>query len=103
VISNTFFKDVYVSPGLSNNLLSVGQLVEENYDVHFSRDGCLLQDQVSGTILTKGPKVGRLFPLHFSIPRSLSLACITVNNPSEVLISVECCTFKPINLYMLIP
>jgi hypothetical protein len=39
---------------------------------------------VSGTILSKGPKVGRLFPLQFSIPLSLSLACITVNNQSEV-------------------
>ncbi|XP_022843332.1 uncharacterized protein LOC111366879 [Olea europaea var. sylvestris] len=31
-----------------------------------------------------GPKIGRLFPLHFSIPSCLSLACITVNNKSEV-------------------
>jgi hypothetical protein len=69
---------------LSNNLLLVGQLVKENYDVHFSCDGCLVQDQVSGKILVKGPKVGRLFPLQFSIPGSLSLTCITVNNPSEV-------------------
>jgi hypothetical protein len=61
-----------------------GQLVEENYDVHFSRDGCLVQDQVSGIILVKGPKVGRLFPLQFSIPCSLSLACLIVNNPNEV-------------------
>jgi len=37
-----------------------------------------------GTILAKGLKVGRLFPLQFSIPRSLSLACVTVNNLSEV-------------------
>jgi hypothetical protein len=39
---------------------------------------------VSGKILAKGPKVGRLFPLHFSIPSSLSLACVTVNTPNEV-------------------
>jgi hypothetical protein len=81
---NPSFQDVYVSPGLSNNLISVGQLVEKNCDVHFSRDGCLVQDQVSGKILAKEPKVGRLFPLHFSIPRNLSLACMTINNPSEV-------------------
>jgi hypothetical protein len=30
------------------------------------------------------PKVGRLFPLQFSIPSSLSLACMTVNTLSEV-------------------
>jgi hypothetical protein len=39
---------------------------------------------VSGKILAKGPKVGRLFPLHFSIPSCLSLACVTVNTPNKV-------------------
>jgi hypothetical protein len=39
---------------------------------------------VSGKILAKGSKVGRLFPQHFSIPSSLSLACVTVNTPNEV-------------------
>jgi hypothetical protein len=77
--TNPSFRDVYVSPGLSNSLISAGQLVEKNCDVHFSRDGCLVQNQVLGTILTKGPKVGILFPLHFSIPRCLSLACVIVN------------------------
>ncbi|KAF5476800.1 hypothetical protein F2P56_003497, partial [Juglans regia] len=43
------FRDVFVSPGLSTNLISVGQLVDNNCDVHFSRGGCLVQDQVSGT------------------------------------------------------
>lgn len=32
----------------------------------------------------KGPKVGQLFPLQFSIPSALSLACSTVSNQSEV-------------------
>jgi hypothetical protein len=41
-------------------------------------------DQVSGKILAKGPRVGRLFPLHFSIPSCLSLACMTVNTLNEV-------------------
>ncbi|KAJ0014387.1 hypothetical protein Pint_21634 [Pistacia integerrima] len=50
-------RDVFVSPQLSTSLISVGQLVDNNYDVHFSRDGCLVQDQVSGKILAKGPKV----------------------------------------------
>jgi hypothetical protein len=40
-------------------------------------------DQVLGKILAKEPKVGRLFPLHFSIP-SLSLACVTVNTQNKV-------------------
>ena len=78
------FSDVFVSLGLSTNLISVGQLVDANCDVHFSCGGCIVWDQVSGTMITNGPKVGRLFPLHFSIPSFMSLACTTVANKSEV-------------------
>ena len=58
--------NVLVSPNLSTNLISVGQLVDNNCNVHFSRSGCVVQDQVSGQMIAKGPKVGRLFPLHVS-------------------------------------
>jgi len=34
--------DVYVSPNLSTNLFSVGQLVDNNCDVHFSLSGCVV-------------------------------------------------------------
>jgi hypothetical protein len=78
------FKNVFVSPKLSTSLISVGQLMDDNCDVHFSRNGCLVQDQVSGKVIAKGPKVGRLFPLYFSIPRCLSSACTTVQNKHEV-------------------
>ena len=81
---NSSIKDVLVSPELSISLISVGQLVDNNCDVRFSRNGCVVQDQVSGKILAKGPKIGRLFPLHFSIPNFVSLACITVNQKGEV-------------------
>ncbi|KAJ0007107.1 hypothetical protein Pint_30529 [Pistacia integerrima] len=77
-------RDVFVSPQLSTSLISVGQLVDNNYDVRFSRDGCLVQDQASGKILAKGSKVGRLFPMHFSIPDVISFACNDVNNKCEV-------------------
>ncbi|KAL6330239.1 hypothetical protein AAG906_040161 [Vitis piasezkii] len=67
------FTNVFVSPDLSTNLISVGQLVEENCSLHFDRSGCRVQDQASGQEIAKGPKVGRLFPLQsFSIPRSIS-------------------------------
>ena len=39
---NPSFRDVYISPGLSNSLILVGLLVEKNCDVHFSRDGFLV-------------------------------------------------------------
>lgn len=59
-------------------------MVDNNCDVQFSRNGCVVQDQVSGTILAKGPKVGRLFPLHFPISTFISLACITANKKGEL-------------------
>ncbi|KAJ0044531.1 hypothetical protein Pint_04279 [Pistacia integerrima] len=86
-------RDVFVSPQFSTNLISVGQLVDNNCDVRFSRDGCLVQDQVSGKILVKGPKVGRLFPMHFSIPIVISFACNAVNNkrqPTLPLLELGC-------------
>ena len=57
---------VFVSPKLSTNLISIGQLVDRNCTVQVSNSGCLVQDQVSGKMIAKGPKVGRLFPLLLS-------------------------------------
>jgi len=79
---NSDFQDVLVSPGLASNLLSVGQLVDDDCNVNFSRDGCLVQEQMSGKVVAKGPKVGRLFPLQF-ISNQLSLACNNVLNSYE--------------------
>ena len=36
--------NVFVSPHLATNLVSVGQLVENNYKVSFSSSGCIVQD-----------------------------------------------------------
>ena len=55
--------DVFVSPALTTNLISVGQLVENNCKVTFSKPGCVVQDQQSGRVITRGPKVERLFPI----------------------------------------
>lgn len=40
--------------------------MDSNCDVHFSRGGCLVQDQMLGMVIAKRPKVGRLFPSQFS-------------------------------------
>jgi hypothetical protein len=81
------FTNVFVSPDLSANLISVRQLVEENCSLHFDRSGCSVQDQVSGQEIANGPKVGRLFPLQsFSIPRSIFVGCSAIaNNNSQLL------------------
>jgi len=74
------FPHVFVSPRLSANLIYIGQMVDNNWDVHLSRNGCLVQDQVSGKVIVRGPKVGRLFLLQFTILRALSLASVIVEN-----------------------
>ena len=58
---NYFVKNVLVSHDLSTSLISVGQLVDNNNDVRFSCDGCIVQDQVSGKILAKGLKLDDCF------------------------------------------
>ncbi|KAJ0075240.1 hypothetical protein Patl1_34523 [Pistacia atlantica] len=66
--ASSTFTDVFLAPQLSTNLISVGQLVDNNCAVNFSGDGCVVQDQVTGKTITKGPKVGRLFPLLLPVP-----------------------------------
>ncbi|KAJ8624002.1 hypothetical protein MRB53_032532 [Persea americana] len=58
--------NVFVSPHLATNWVSVGQLVENNYNVSFSSSGCVVQDQESGEVIVRGPKHGGLFPLPMS-------------------------------------
>ena len=36
--------DVFMSLDLSTNLIFVGQLVDNNCNVHFSHSGCVMQD-----------------------------------------------------------
>jgi hypothetical protein len=78
---------VFLAPQLSTNLIFVGQLVENNCDVKFSDDGCVVQDQITGEQIAKGPKVGRLFPLFLHVLVSSSVSSITsfaCNNVSDL-------------------
>nr|GMD32586.1 Retrovirus-related Pol polyprotein from transposon TNT 1-94 [Ipomoea batatas] len=84
--------NVFVSPKLSTNLISVGQLVDSNCTVQFSKSGCFVQDQVSGKMIAKGPKVGRLFPLFLSPPPvSNYVACNAVQS-NDVVDYASCLT-----------
>ena len=81
------FTDVFLAPQLSTNLISVGQLVDNNCAVNFSGNGCVVQDQVTGKPIAKGPKVGRLFPLFLPVPDFSPLSSIksfACNNVSDL-------------------
>nr|KYP40137.1 hypothetical protein KK1_038537 [Cajanus cajan] len=71
--------NVFVAPGLTSNLISIGQLVNNDCRVQFSQSGCLVLDQHSGMIIAKGLQVRRLFPIHFSLSPSLSLPLVSCN------------------------
>ena len=76
---------VFVSPKLSTNLISIGQLVDNNCTIQFSNFGCLVQDQVFGKMIAKGPKVGRLFPLLLSSsPMSYYVAYNAIQSDIQV-------------------
>ena len=61
------------------NLVSVRQLVEDDWKVEFSNFDCAVQDQQSGKMIAKGPKVGRLFPFPLSSSSCLPLPSVTCN------------------------
>lgn len=67
---NLCLPNVYFVPQLAANLISVGQLVKNDYTVHFSSFGCVVQDQKTRKVIGKGCKQGRLFLLDTSLPIS---------------------------------
>ena len=76
---------VFVSHKLSTNLISIGQLVDNNCTIQFSNSGCLVQDQVFGKMIAKGPKVGRLFPLLLSSSPMLNYVAYAIQSDNQVL------------------
>ncbi|XP_010265970.1 PREDICTED: uncharacterized protein LOC104603606 [Nelumbo nucifera] len=55
--------NTFLVPQLSLNLISVGQLCELDFDIHFSSRGCTVQDPRTWKIIGTGRKVGRPFEL----------------------------------------
>nr|GEZ09182.1 retrovirus-related Pol polyprotein from transposon TNT 1-94 [Tanacetum cinerariifolium] len=52
--SHQYIPDVYNVPNLKSNILSVGQLLEKNYDVHFKDRSATIRNQ-EGKLITKVP------------------------------------------------
>lgn len=58
--------------------------MDNNCDVHFGDDVYFVHDQASGKVITKGFKMGRLFPPQFSFPSTCSFAYIAVTDNYNV-------------------
>ena len=46
-----FIKDVLMVPNLKENLLSIGQIMENGYSLHFEKDTCKIYDSTIQKIL----------------------------------------------------
>lgn len=53
--------NVFVSSDLKSNLIFVGQLVDNDCQVEFSKSSCLVQDQQLGKMIVKGLKLDTFF------------------------------------------
>ncbi|GFS39644.1 hypothetical protein Acr_00g0064080 [Actinidia rufa] len=73
----------YLVPALSHNLLSVGQLCELGFHLHFSNSSCFVQDPRMGKTIGTGRKVGRLFELEslHAPHRSVAAAASSSSSP----------------------
>ncbi|MCO5559847.1 hypothetical protein L7F22_013451 [Adiantum nelumboides] len=54
--------NVLLVPGITINLISVGQIVEKGYEVKFNKDECYVKND-KGKVVAHGKKNGRLFKL----------------------------------------
>ncbi|KAJ0086209.1 hypothetical protein Patl1_07938 [Pistacia atlantica] len=73
--------NVLYLPKLCKNLMSVGQLVDQGYNVVFNENGCEILKEGNGTLVATGKKVGRLFALtmlHFSSTKMDSSPNVTI-------------------------
>ena len=78
-----FLSNVLYVPSLSANLISVSQLVKQNYLISFSSLGCLIQDLRTGKVIGRGHRKGELFVLDFGIT-STSPTCFLAPSNTEI-------------------
>ncbi|KAK3001818.1 hypothetical protein RJ639_021860 [Escallonia herrerae] len=78
-----YIRDVLLVPDLEQSLLSVGQLVEHGYMVHFEDNGCKIYDKSDGKKVMANVKMekSRNFPISFHYLRYNALK-VEVKNES---------------------
>ena len=72
-----YIQDVLYVPGLAQNLLSVGQLLQKGYMVNFDENKCLIMAKTEGhliALVSMAPN--RIFPLRMPIEEKVSLSSI---------------------------
>ncbi|MCO5571734.1 hypothetical protein L7F22_025482 [Adiantum nelumboides] len=65
--------NVLLVPGITKNLISVGQIVEKGYEVKFNKDGCYVKND-KGKVVAHGEKNGRIFKLKMNVTHNANFS-----------------------------
>jgi hypothetical protein len=76
-------QNVYFIPDLSQNLLSIGQLIESGYSIVFEGKSCKIRDK-DKLVIEDGMVRNRLFPLEIIKISDKALAATTNLSESEL-------------------
>ncbi|KAI3708032.1 hypothetical protein L2E82_37034 [Cichorium intybus] len=62
---NKRIQSVYYVPELKHNLLSVGQLLQKNYELHFKENSCMIKDPKGNMLGKISMSSNKMFPINF--------------------------------------
>ena len=75
----TSTEDVLYVEGLKHNLLSISQLCDKGFKIKFTKDECLIEDEVTHEVKLKGSRINKNFMLSLN-NTSLKVKCLMGNN-----------------------
>ena len=75
----TSIEDVLYVEGLKHNLLSISQLCDKGFKIKFTKDECLIEDEVTHEVILKGKRINNIFMISLDDP-SLKVKCLMANN-----------------------
>lgn len=77
-------KNIYYTPNIKHNFLSIGQMMEKNYKLIFEDGKCIIfHKKICNRVVTQVPmKKNRLFPLNFGEKRGSQLDNLSIENTS---------------------
>lgn len=75
----TSIEDVLYVEGLRHNLLSISQLCDKGFRIKFTKEECLIQDEVSNEVQLIGKRCNNIFLISLNNP-SLKVKCLMTNN-----------------------
>ena len=72
-------EDVLYIEGLKHNLLSISQLCDKGFKIRFTKDECLIEDEVTQEVMLIGKRFNNIFMISLD-DVSLKVKCLVANN-----------------------